>query len=384
MIQIGAQRAGQLVVCPQCGERLTVPEQSVAQAETLYQFLKQKRLAEKNKNAKKVAVSPSASRADSPASPSSPASSSKPSLRQSDKLPLQKAVSEKRNEDNGTIANETIDNRTIDNEAITNEELDEEPNFSLEEWNTEDVDRWIKEFWTTRSREEPLTADRSQTATPPVQLPVSPMLPVVADRKTAAITMRQQETWFLFRTWLIIVFLFGLVGGFGLCSFFNGLRKNISEDTGSAKPVLSAEHFITGKLYYRGFDGERTPDADAVVLLLPLDRIPTFPISGNGFRSDDNHHASMEDSVQQIKEMGGMFQRTDADGQFVIPYENQGRYLLLLISSHIKRSDTAPDTATIRELKRFFRNPQDLLGDYSFSREEYELDQGKYMIRQTF
>jgi hypothetical protein len=339
MIQIGAQRAGQLVVCPQCGERLTVPDQSVAQAETLYQFLKQKRLA--GKNAKKVAV-PSSSR-------------------QSAELPLQHTIQEKIQEKK-------------------NEEIDEEPNFSLEELDTEDVDRWIKEFWTVHSKEEQFVTEQPRTATT-TSVPSSP---VVANPETTAITIRHQETWLLFRTWLFIVFLFGLVGGFGICSFFNGLRKNISENDGSAKPVLSAEQFVTGKLYYRELDSDRVPDADAVVLLLPLDRIPTFPISGTGLRPDDNHYLPTEDSVQQIKEMGGAFQRTDADGHFSIQYENQGRYLILMISSHAKRSDTAPDAAAIRELKRFFRNPQELLSDYRFNLEEYELDQGKYMIRQTF
>ncbi|MDR0335480.1 MAG: hypothetical protein LBI18_00135 [Planctomycetaceae bacterium] len=333
MIQIGAQRAGQPVVCPQCGERLTVPARSVEQAETLYLFLKQKRLAEKN--AKKITI---------------------PSSRQSAELSLQNTVRNKKNE-----------------------EIDDEPNFSLEELNTEDVDRWIKEFWTTQPKDEQLALEQPQTTTP-----VLPAASVIANHETTALTMRHQETWFLFRTWLFIVFLFGLVGGIGICSFFNGLRKNTSGNVGSAKSVLSAEYYVTGKLYYRGFDGKRIPDADAVVLLLPLDRIPTFPISGEGLRPNDDQHLLMEDSVQQIKEIGGVFQRTDADGNFSIQYENQGRYLMLMISSHAKRSDDAPDAATIRELKRFFRNPQELLGDYSFSHEEYELSQGTYIIRQTF
>jgi hypothetical protein len=330
MIQIGAPRAGQMVVCPQCGERLTVPSQSVAQAETLYQFLKQKRLAEKN----------------------APKTHS-PSLQQAAKLPLQTIVQEKKNE-----------------------EIDEEPNFSLEELNTEDVDRWIKEFWTTQSNENNIIT-KPYTTEPVAQ-------PIPASHENTAVTIRHHETWLLFRTWLFIVFLFGVVGGFGICSFFNSFRKDISGNNSVAKPVLSAEHIITGKLYYRGFDGERIPDADAVIMLLPLDRPPTFPISGNGLRPDDNQHLLTEDSVQQIKEIGGVFQRTDADGTFSIHYETTGRYLILMISSHAKRSDSAPDTTTIRDLKRFFRNPQELLGDYSFSQDEYELDQGIYVIRHIF
>ncbi|MDR2438921.1 MAG: hypothetical protein LBE12_06085 [Planctomycetaceae bacterium] len=337
MIQIGAQRAGQTVVCPQCGERLTVPAQSVAQAETLYQFLKQKRLTEKiEKNAKKNTAPP---------------------LQQTPKLQSPAADQEKKNE-----------------------ELDEEPNFSLEEWDTEDVDRWIKEFWITQSKENNIITEQPNTIN--TTKPVSP--PTAANHETTAITIRQHETWLLFRTWLFIVFLFGVAGGFGICSFYNSFHKNVSEHNRSAKPVLSAEHVVTGKLYYRGFDGERIPDADAVIMLLPLDRVPTFPISGNGLRPGENRPQLTEDSVQQIKEIGGAFQRTDADGTFSIQYENKGRYLLLMISSHAKRSGSVPDTVTIRNLKRFFRNPQEFLGDYSFSHDEYDLDQGIYLIRQTF
>jgi DNA-directed RNA polymerase subunit M/transcription elongation factor TFIIS len=274
MIQIGAQRAGQLVVCPQCGERLTVPAQSVAQAETLYQFLKQKRLAEKN--GKKV---------DLQSLPKSIDSS----------LPVRERIQ---------------DQVQVPLQENRNRETDEEQNGSLEECDPEEMDRWIKEFWTTQPNENKTATENISVS---VSVPPAPTQSVAENRETAAITIRQHETWLLFRTWLFIVFLFGLVGGFGLCSFFTGFRKNISEIDGSAKPVLSSENFVAGKLYYRGFDGERIPDADAVVLLLPLNRIPTFPISGVGLRPEDNHLSSAEDSVQQIKEIGGAFQRTGAD-----------------------------------------------------------------------
>jgi DNA-directed RNA polymerase subunit M/transcription elongation factor TFIIS len=343
MIQIGAQRAGQLVVCPQCGERLTVPAQSVAQAETLYQFLKQKRLAEKN--SKKV-----------------------------DLQSLQKTT------DSLLPVRERIQNQ-VPLQENRNAETDEEQNGSLEECDPEDMDRWIKEFWTTQPNENK-TATENISASVPLQ--PTPIQSVAENRETTAITIRQHETWLLFRTWLFIVFLFGLVGGFGLCSFFTSIHKNITEIDGSAKPIPASENLVAGKLYYRGFDGERIPDADAVILLLPLDRIPTFPISGLGLRPDDNHLSPADDNVQQIKEIGGAFQRTGADGTFLIQYENKGHYLLLMISAHSKRSDPEPDSTTIRELKRFFRNPKELLGDYHFSREEYEFDQGKYLIRQTF
>ncbi|MDR2705285.1 MAG: hypothetical protein LBC02_05870 [Planctomycetaceae bacterium] len=353
LIQIGAQRAGQLVVCPQCGERLTVPAQSVAQAETLYLFLKQKRLAEKN--GQKFDSPPSQNSTDSPLP-----------------VPVQKQIQKQ--------IPEQIQEQ-VQVQENRNGETDEEPNGSLEEVDPEDMDRWIKEFWTTQPNENKTVTENIPAPTSVQPIPVQP---VAENHEAAALTIRQQETWFLFRTWLFIVFLFGLVGGFGLCSFFTDIRKNISAFNGSAKPVLSSDNFVTGKLYYRGFDGERIPDADAVVILLPLDRIPTFPISGVGLRPSDNQFSSTEDSVQQIKEIGGVFQRTDADGTFLIQYENKGRYLLLMISAHSKRSDAEPDSTTIRELKRFFRNSKELLGDYHFSCEEYEFDQGKYLIRQTF
>ncbi|MDR0609073.1 MAG: hypothetical protein LBG58_03100 [Planctomycetaceae bacterium] len=360
MIQIGEQRAGQLVVCPQCGERLTVPAQSVAQAETLYQFLKQKRRAEKT--GKKVHL---------------------PSLQKSTDSPLPDQEREQIQERKQIQGQDQVRVQVqVQIQENRNRETDEELNGSLEEFDPEDMDRWIKEFWTTQPNEnKTATKNISDSA---AAVPPTPVQPVVENHETAAISIRQHETWLLFRTWLFIVFLFGLVGGFGLCSFFTGIRKNISGMDGSAKPVLSSENFVAGKLYYRGFDGERIPDADAVVLLLPLDRIPTFPISGVGLRPGDNHSSSTEDSVQQIKEIGGVFQRTDADGTFLIQYENKGRYLMLMISAHSKHSDAEPDATTIRELKRFFRNPKELLGDYRFSREEYEFDQGKYLIRQTF
>ncbi|MDR1963435.1 MAG: hypothetical protein LBQ50_06625 [Planctomycetaceae bacterium] len=342
MIQIGAQRAGQTVVCPQCGERLTVPAQSVAQAEMLYQFLKRKRITEKTEKAEKTAERI--------------AKKTRTTSLQQQPAGLPVPVQER-----------------------GNAETDEEPNFSLEELDHEDVDRWIKEFWTTQPKGNEIVTDQPFTAEPAESARSIP-----ENREIEAMTFRQHQTWLLFRTWLFIVFLLGFVGGFSICLFVTDFRKGDSESNGSARAVPSSENLVTGKLFYRGIDGERIPDADAVVLFLPLDRIPTFPISGVGLRPGDSHLLSTGDSVQQIEEMGGMFQRTNADGTFSFQYKNKGRYLALMISSHSKRSDSEPDTATLRELQRFFRNPKELLDNYRFNREEYELEQGKYMIRQTF
>jgi hypothetical protein len=339
MIQIGAQMTGRNVVCPQCGERITVPTQSVPQAEALYQFLKRKRIAEKT--GRNLDLPLPTRQPEQPLPPTG--------------QPVVTVQEKRQNKD------------------------EEKPSSLLEDFEADEVDCWIAEFWATNPSSESGNLETKQRViSEPAKSAVSKTF------EEAAVTVRHRQTLALFRTWLLVVFLLGFIGGLCTYSFFAGFRKKTPETTGSTKPKLPQENIVTGKLFYRGFDGERLPDADAVVLLLPQDRIPAFPISSEGIRPGDTQSESVGDAVSQIEEIGGFFQRTGIDGTFSIPYKKEGRYLALMISSHAKRSEPDMDTVTFQKLQYFFRNPKDLIDDFRFIREEYEFEQGKYIVRETF
>jgi hypothetical protein len=363
MIQIGAQMIGRNVVCPQCGNRLTVPPQSVPQAEALYQFLKQKRIAEKNNVAK---------------SPQKTKPKPEKTEKQKTSVPISQPSSSPLSTSEKTVAPISY-KKNIQLEPVQSENDTDEQDASFTDFEADEIDHWIAEFWAMQPQPDNNSIETNWT--------ISQSLPSKNETKSldvAASNVQTQLTLTLLRTWLIVVFLFGFVGGLCTYSFFAGVRKGTSGVVDTIKSELASENSITGKLYYRGFDGEQIPDADAVVLFLPLERIPTIPLSVEGIRPGDTQSDSINDATQQIDEIGGLFLRTGANGGFEIPYKKQGHYLALLISSHAKRSEPELDLATRRKLQRFFRTPQNLIGDFQFICEEYEFEQGKYILRETF
>ncbi len=76
--------------------------------------------------------------------------------------------------------------------------------------------------------------------------------------------------------------------------------------------------------------------------------------------------------------------RTGAMGEFFLPLRKSGRFWVLMISSHAKRDEAEPiDNNTLVELRRFFRNPAELIGEYCFALEEYDFDRGNYVLKET-
>jgi len=140
----------------------------------------------------------------------------------------------------------------------------------------------------------------------------------------------------------------------------------------------SLENEVTGTLYYLNEHGERRPDVDAVVLCLPKDRQPSTLLSCQGLRPADitNH-----DTVQMIHELGGMYERTDANGSFAFPYREGVRYWVILVSAHQKRTGGEIKPGHLQELRRYFRDPE-LFGENCLHFDEYEW--GKPLLRYTF
>ncbi len=361
MIKIGAQMAGRNVVCPQCTAKILVPQRSDPQAEALYQFLKEKRAREK---ADKIIASLDPAQQTQPAGPPCPAPSPAPEI-------IQTPQPE-------PIPSAAVDGPRPEYPADTNDSMDE-----LEDLEPDEVDGWIEEFWATVPETEGLS-NRPRTLRNAAANDSEHGENEQAEM--ASSVSRYQQTVLLFRVWLMVVFLIGLVAGIYLHSVYADWRLRHKENASHAGTEhADATITVSGNLYHRDFDGRPTADADAVVIVLPQKSVPKIPITVDGLRPNDELFDPNGDSVQQIIEIGGAFQRTGTGGEFSLPLKKSGKYLVMMVSSHAKRDEAKPtDPTVIRELRVFFRNPTELIGEYRYALEEYDFQRGHYVLKETF
>lgn len=343
IIKIGPQMFGKTVVCPQCEKKVEVPFESDPKAEGLYCFLKEKKRERKGK--KKLPLPP--------------------------KPPIPESLA------------------PIPRYPSTFDENPDEPVRALSGGTFEhvepgDIDRWINEFWAGVPEQERLNYQNIQKEEQkePLSLPDS----LVGRVENSFNSLKTSQANSLFRFLLTIVFLSGCILGFLLHAFVIKNPGNKDSQLSSSAELKLQKIRLEGNLLYKKNDAESQPDADAVIIFVPANRIPTFPISYTGLAPNDPNYRSDMESVQQIEELGGVFLRTGADGRFSAELPSEGRYVGLLISSHLLRGDSEKEIGkkTLEDLRRFFRNPQNIIGEYCFSKDEYDFEHGTYFIRQTF
>jgi len=239
------------------------------------------------------------------------------------------------------------------------------PTWVVLEEDIDDVNMplWMEEFWMPPSAEN-----------------VHPTSPTVwtssgLTEEVALRTFQKQHklTVTLLAVSVIVLFFVGIVVGL----LIRGCSVPLNR---SPLPVNapSLENEVSGTLYYLNENGERRPDVDAVIICLPKDRLPSTLFSCQGLRPED---MANNDTIQMIREMGGMYERTDANGSFAFPYREEVRYLVLLISAHQKRASSEVKTSVMQELHRYFRDPE-LFGESCLHIDEYEW--GKPLFRYTF
>ena len=172
---------------------------------------------------------------------------------------------------------------------------------------------------------------------------------------------------------LVIIFFVGIT--FGILIRGSDIQ---SPRAGQQADGLDTKNEVTGTLYYINENGERRGDADAVIICLPKDRQPASLLSCKGLRPEDTVN---KDTVQIIHEMGGMYERADANGTFAFPYKEGERYFVILISAHQRRTGGEMKPSVEQELRRYFRDP-DQFGEGYMSIDEHEW--GKPTLRYTF
>src|SRR5262245_40234895 len=123
---------------------------------------------------------------------------------------------------------------------------------------------------------------------------------------------------------------------------------------------------ITGSVSYASGPRSR-PDVSAVVILLPqTPHRPSEKVTVAGLRPTDSA-AGDEHGLTMIRELGGGYARTDANGHFEIEVPRRGRYLVLVIS-HDKKTRSAGEakTSDLAKLSPFFENASRLLGEQAY------------------
>ncbi len=198
--------------------------------------------------------------------------------------------------------------------------------------------------------------------------------------------VRYRQTVFLFRVWLLVVFLVGLVAGIYSHSVYLHVRQRLGREAANFRSENGdMVATVCGNLYRKDFDGSPAPDADAVVMVLPQQSPPKYPISVTGLSPNDDLFDPHGDGVQQIVEIGGGYQHTGAGGEFSLPIKSAGRYWVLMISSHAKRNEDEPiDPAAIRSLQKYCRHVEQLIGEYRFTLNEYDFEHGNYVLKEIF
>ena len=159
-----------------------------------------------------------------------------------------------------------------------------------------------------------------------------------------------------------VIFVQGiLLAVVGIMCFLLGLAVGgaVSETGGpEAKGLIPIA--VSGSVAFAN-DGKRTPDAGAVVILVPLGSKPEEKGQLEGIRPGDDPAAGVI-LRNRLRELGGGMATCDPQGEFSLQLPNRGRYYLLAISAHAKaRPEKIAAPQEIAQMGQFFSLAKDPL-----------------------
>jgi hypothetical protein len=156
-----------------------------------------------------------------------------------------------------------------------------------------------------------------------------------------------------------------LVGVGGLTVGYLWGRRQVAppvDDAGAAQTVL-----LQGTLSHQAEGGLPQGDAGAVVIVLPLHKIPNPKLSAAELHPAGPGPDEGAAVLLALEEMGGRYARADAGGEFSLVVPQPGKYYVLFISKNAQRPSGAPPGAQdMRELGRFFGEPPKLVGKQKY------------------
>lgn len=131
-----------------------------------------------------------------------------------------------------------------------------------------------------------------------------------------------------------------------------------SDAVSSSKPTAA----VRGRITFQTDSGERRPDRDARVLLLPEKRAGTTKLAVTGFRSADAD-ADGQVAAASLRALGGDVAIVDDAGNFESTALKPGTYRILALSHFQPREDRAAIEPSVKALlESYFDKPEQLLG----------------------
>ncbi len=112
---------------------------------------------------------------------------------------------------------------------------------------------------------------------------------------------------------------------------------------------------ITGRLVYEPSPDTITGDENAIVLALPLGRLPEQKLSIRDIRPHSPPPGENHPSLLKIRGLGGAYARADARGDFRMTLPKPGDYRLLIVSRHARRpAGNDVEVSDLVEIRDYF------------------------------
>ncbi|MEQ9410368.1 MAG: hypothetical protein RIK87_21715 [Fuerstiella sp.] len=130
-------------------------------------------------------------------------------------------------------------------------------------------------------------------------------------------------------------------------------KAAIPEATG--RPNESAdeagEMILSGSVVYSDASGMLRPDAGAVILLLPTERIGTLMLNARSLQRPVDH-PDRRAVTAALNVLGGSMTQADSDGQFRLPATTKQMMSLVVVSKHQERPDDVAVPEPVLDLLR--------------------------------
>lgn len=164
----------------------------------------------------------------------------------------------------------------------------------------------------------------------------------------------------------------GLIVGVSIVSFLLGWAMGRATVHNQLAGAPSGSYQIHGRISYATNRGRTVADSESVVIALPVNQKPDEKFEISALRPDVPPPTAQHPTLQAIRSMGGDFARTNRLGDFRLEIPAPGEYFLLVVSSHLPRSESEPPTTKeIVQLGQYFKQADALLGknDFVWSKE---------------
>lgn len=172
-----------------------------------------------------------------------------------------------------------------------------------------------------------------------------------------------------------VIYLQGvLLGLVALVFFVFGLMVGARSTSNPAQPA-GTMCVVSGSVSYTDATGRVWPDAGSVVVLVPATLRPDEKASAEGLAPGEPFADHMaHPGLLIIRALGGDYARVDAQGRYRMRSVPAGRFFLLIVSAHARRSNqTELRAEDLAEMGRYFTPATHLVGPFRYRWQETEL-----------